>query len=101
MIKTEIFGHADKFFISNTYTPNLEIQGWSFSSSNEQVTIEVLIDEKICGKAQIGIERPDVSKNFPSYQFASKSGFVYKENNVDFKFRAQKLILPNCISVAF
>jgi len=95
----EIFGQVDKFFISNTEIPNLEIQGWSFSSSNEQVTVEILIDEKICRKAQIGIERPDVSKSFPSYQSASKSGFVYKENNVKLDQGAHKLKVVSKIDI--
>ena len=89
--KTEIFGYVGKLFISNTEIPNLKIRGWSFSSSNEQVTVEILIDEKIVGNAQIGIERNDVSKKFPSYPSASKSGFFYKGNNVKLNQGVHKL----------
>jgi len=53
--KTRIFGKVEQFLEkSDTNKNRLKISGWSFSTSTEEISIEIQLNEKNIGKARIG-----------------------------------------------
>ena len=55
---------------------NLVIKGWGLSASQAK-KVEMLVDGKVIGEAQLGLERLDVANVYPHYK-NKNSGFSYK-----------------------
>ena len=79
MSKEEIMGCLD--LPSNgteIYKKVVELHGWSLSTLDDELSIEILIDDKIMGKTRTGVQRLDVAKVFPTVKGARRSGFFYE-----------------------
>ncbi|SFB37041.1 Ig-like domain-containing protein, partial [Clostridium frigidicarnis] len=57
-------------------TQSFPIEGWALNPSGIKV-IDIYIDGKFIGKANMGIEREDINYLFPGYLDGDKSGFNY------------------------
>jgi beta-N-acetylglucosaminidase len=70
-----VVGSLDTPSNGSTINGEIDVHGWFLDLSGVS-RIEVLIDGKSIGQAQIGIDRPDVKKAFPKYQI-SNSGYKF------------------------
>jgi len=55
---------------------DLEIRGWALNASGVK-QVDILVDDKIIGQANIGGYRPDVNKAYPGYPGGENSGYSY------------------------
>ena len=74
----EILGYLDSPSDGCEIDQNeLRVSGWSFSSLDNNLSIEILIDDILVGKTTVGVERMDLAKDYPTAKSARNSGFVY------------------------
>ncbi len=60
----------------NKDVKTISIGGWALNPSGVK-SVDIYVDSKLIGKANIGGQRLDIDKTFPGYLDGSKSGFGY------------------------
>lgn len=96
IITTEkIFGHLDiptEGEKVNTYT--IKVAGWTFSSIDNKLSVEVLIDDNLVYKGGTHLARPDVLNNYQSFKKSITSGFSFNVdvNKLSNSFHSLKVI---------
>ena len=75
----EIFGQLDFPLEKSKVTRGMKLEGWAFSSSEEDLDIEIFLDDHFIKTIHCGIPRYDIEKKFPNYKDnAYVSGFLAK-----------------------
>ncbi|MFI4947790.1 MAG: glycosyltransferase family 9 protein [Alphaproteobacteria bacterium] len=67
--------HCDE--ITLTTEGHLALKGWAVRGSRAR-SIAVLLDGKAVGRAELGLERPDIGNLFPTLAHARQSGFAFE-----------------------
>ncbi|HEV2333901.1 MAG TPA: glycosyltransferase family 9 protein [Stellaceae bacterium] len=67
--------HCDE--ITLTTEGHLALKGWAVSGSATR-SIAVLLDGNAVGRAELGLERPDIGNLFPALAHARQSGFAFE-----------------------
>lgn len=63
------------------------VSGWSLNAFGVK-EVQIYVDNKIYGKAQLGISRPDVNNEFSGYTEGSQSGYLCTVNTYSLSYGA-------------
>jgi len=75
----ELYGSLEFPYEKAQVVRGTKVQGWTFSSSGKEVTVEIHLDGVKVKEIKTGIPRFDVEKKFSEYSdFAYQSGFLTK-----------------------
>lgn len=71
------FAHIEWPPDGETVTGSIEVSGWAIDAADIR-GVEIILNDRIIGQANLGIRRPDVADAYPTFGSAGSSGFSFR-----------------------